>query len=76
MLVRYSPTINTEASPNPNGLNPDVTVGRMAIADPGFSGLTPLNTAHFKAAHVMLSGQELKALWSSDKFWFTVNRGL
>jgi len=40
--VRYIATLYTEASSNPNGLNPNVTVGRMAIADPGYSGLTPL----------------------------------
>ena len=38
-----TPTINTEASPNPNGLNSNVTFGRnsVGIAAPGDSGPCP-----------------------------------
>jgi hypothetical protein len=43
----HSLTINTEASPNQNGLNPNVTVGSlaMAMAAPGYGGPVPLRTA-------------------------------
>ena len=38
---------NTEASPNQNDLNPNVTVGSlaMAMAAPGYGGPVPLRTA-------------------------------
>ena len=34
----YSHIINTDASPNQNGLNPNATVGSLAIADLGYGG--------------------------------------
>jgi hypothetical protein len=41
---RHSHTINKEASPNQNGLNPNVTVGSlaMAMAAPGYGRPVPL----------------------------------
>ena len=45
-MGRY-PTITKEASPNPNGLNPNVTVGRnsVGIVAPGDSGSRPYTQA-------------------------------